>query len=705
MTLQKIASAAFGSLLALAFVKNSFSQAVNYGNFFIPTGAVAFLDASFTNSAGSGQNYENNGELILTGSFANNEVSMLPGVGKTRFQGTVLQLILGAEPASFFDIELNNNNNLQQDVDVDISGIFDLTLGSWSINGNQLQLSGTIDNFGNTGTINGSATSEMIIGGSTGGNLGNIIFSSGARLLNNFTMNRSGASASATLGSDLTVNGLIDFTSGDLAINGNTLTLTGNLTGAGGGLTGSPASNLVIGGSNSVLGTLQFTSGARQLNSLSMQRTGTAGSAAAILGTPLTVNAIDLQDGIVATGNNLFTWTGTGSLTPAAQTTYTPNSTSYKNSYICLCTGAGAALSFTSPFDASDNIGFRLSNVTTNAWLPIGVDFDAPNRVRLNNTGTPDDLTFMLGKGDIGATDRPVVRRIWYAYEGTPGGTTADINLYFTKRDPSLFGISQDEVETGFDYTDLQFVQKNYGDPNYVDVSQYTDVRNVVSNTLGTEVYGQYTIGVSPDVNNLTDGINQFTRFTVMNLNSFILPVRWIQFQARKYEAKVQLQWKVGEEANVDLYEVERSADGLRFAQIGVIDSRQSVGFSQYTFEDKLPLLQDNFYRIKAVETEGTYSFSSIQKVNFGRKALINVLPNPIQGSLLRLQTVDLVPGHYQIVLYDISGKAVWQQKVMHLTDQPQYEFNLPQALAAGMYRLVMKGYQTYQLPVIIAKP
>jgi hypothetical protein len=100
-------------------------------------------------------------------------------------------------------------------------------------------------------------------------------------VLNNLNINNP---AGVTLGGNVSVNGTLTFTSGNLAIGSNTLTLNGSVVNTSGTLTGSSTSNLTIGGA---AGTLNFTSGSRALNNLSLGASGstTLGTALDIYGT------------------------------------------------------------------------------------------------------------------------------------------------------------------------------------------------------------------------------------------------------------------------------------------------------------------------------------------------------------------------------------------------------------------------------------
>ena len=138
-----------------------------------------------------------------------------------------------------------------------------------------------------------------------------------ATLVGNVTINTSNH---VELGSDADINGVLTFTSGNLEMNGKTLTLDGTVTGTGGRLSGTTTSNLVIGGTGA-FGTLSFASGTEQLGNLTINRT-TSGSLS--LGSSLTVNGNAVfTDGVLSIGANTFRIDGSityiaGSLTGGA---------------------------------------------------------------------------------------------------------------------------------------------------------------------------------------------------------------------------------------------------------------------------------------------------------------------------------------------------------------------------------------------------
>ena len=131
-----------------------------------------------------------------------------------------------------------------------------------------------------------------------------------------YLINNNTSAASVTMNKDVSVNQTFTANSStNLSIGSNILTLNGIITGNG-TLTGSSTSDLTIGGTTGgSVGTLKFTGGAgSSLNTLTMSRTNVGANPAAVLGNSLSVNAFNLNDGILVIGNNLLTWTHTGGL-------------------------------------------------------------------------------------------------------------------------------------------------------------------------------------------------------------------------------------------------------------------------------------------------------------------------------------------------------------------------------------------------------
>jgi len=155
-----------------------------------------------------------------------------------------------------------------------VVGKLTLTSGSFAIgNSNTLQIQGNY--AGNGGTITGDATSTLVFT-SSGTTTGTLKFASGFENLNTLSIARAGTIVLATPLTISTTGSLAFSSTGNLQIDGQTLTINGNMTktGAGGLISTVSSTNLIIGGSGA-LSALPFT-GSMQLNNVSFNRSGGA---------------------------------------------------------------------------------------------------------------------------------------------------------------------------------------------------------------------------------------------------------------------------------------------------------------------------------------------------------------------------------------------------------------------------------------------
>ena len=118
------------------------------------------------------------------------------------------------------------------------------------------------------------------------------------------------------------------------------------------------------------------------------------------------------------------------------------------------------------------------------------------------------------------------------------------------------------------------------------------------------------------------------------------------------------LQWITATEENSDHFEVQRSTDGVHFRTILTV---KAVGNSQtpqhYEAVDRSPASGLNAYRLKEVDVNGNYTFSTVVLLRFGKKAYDPlVYPNPVDAAL------NIVAGQEpvnEIDLCDVSGRVL----------------------------------------------
>lgn len=114
------------------------------------------------------------------------------------------------------------------------------------------------------------------------------------------------------------------------------------------------------------------------------------------------------------------------------------------------------------------------------------------------------------------------------------------------------------------------------------------------------------------------------------------LPVILSSFSASRTENMVKLNWATTLETNSDRFEINRSADAKQWVVIGTEQSSgESDGQLAYQFTDRTPLSGTNYYRLKMIDRDGSYVYSTIRSVKAGNAGPATVLyPNPAVDKL-----------------------------------------------------------------------
>jgi hypothetical protein len=108
------------------------------------------------------------------------------------------------------------------------------------------------------------------------------------------------------------------------------------------------------------------------------------------------------------------------------------------------------------------------------------------------------------------------------------------------------------------------------------------------------------------------------SNFTLHTLNSVPLPLTLTRFTASRDDDESLLQWETAQEQNTLDFVIERSTDGLTYNPIGTVDAAgNSTNTLDYSFTDKTPQPNANYYRLKQTDIDGTFTYSPVCVVNF----------------------------------------------------------------------------------------
>lgn len=141
------------------------------------------------------------------------------------------------------------------------------------------------------------------------------------------------------------------------------------------------------------------------------------------------------------------------------------------------------------------------------------------------------------------------------------------------------------------------------------------------------------------------------------------LPVVLTSFKAKASEEKtVSLTWTTTYETNSAYFEVQRSTTGKSWAPLGTVEAKEESSSSvNYHFIDGTPLNGQNIYRLKMVDRDGSFAYSSLESVILKGIQSINVYPNPVVDRFKIVTANGIEVANVQI--YSGIGRLVMETK------------------------------------------
>lgn len=143
------------------------------------------------------------------------------------------------------------------------------------------------------------------------------------------------------------------------------------------------------------------------------------------------------------------------------------------------------------------------------------------------------------------------------------------------------------------------------------------------------------------------------------------LPIRFLQFSGKKLNDHIQLTWSTADEINSKFYIIERSFNGRNFDSIGMVHA-MSNSRNIYTYTDSW-MGQKSYYRIKEVDIDGSFEYSSIVEVQISDLTDIDFKfkQNPVSGPLL-VTIQSNISSQTTLQVFNSSGLSIFS-KIIYL--------------------------------------
>jgi sugar lactone lactonase YvrE len=204
------------------------------------------------------------------------------------------------------------------------------------------------------------------------------------------------------------------------------------------------------------------------------------------------------------------------------------------------------------------------------------------------------------------------------------------------------------------------------------------------------------TNSYSVDINKADSASFGANRLSLVIRQNAALTYRLLDFTASKTQTgrNVEVQWKTENEENYTNFTVERSTNNGR--SFDVLGGVKSDGSGSYSFVDKNPDNQRNFYRLKQQDLNNNITYSKVAEIQFNPYAWdkLRIFPNPATHTInLSIDERDDQKGYYDIRFMNSSGLVVRQIK----SSQPDWQGNISN-LMPGSYLVRVFNTKTRNL-------
>lgn len=570
------------------------------------------------------------GDLTVNGaiSASGNTISM---------NGNIAQAINSASPLTLNNLTIANSiGSVTLNQNLSIANTLTFAAGKLSIGNHTLTLSGNVVNTSPDG-ITGGLTSNLVINGAASPTLSfDQTIPGTSNTLNDLTINSN--TQVPLLGSDLEVAGTLLFTAGKLAINGRSLSLKGSVTNnVAGGLIGSSSSNLLISGTTSpVLSFNQSIAGTtNRLNNLSINSLNQAATLAAPLVVGGTI-ALTAGDIISTLANNLTILAGGG---------YTGGSdSSFIDGPLAINTSDVAPVVFP--------VG------KMNIYRPVSV--------------TPATTSAGSYRATYFAALPPA---------GTNGGGVSGIptNEYW-----DIIKVSGPDARVTLNYTASN--TWNAGSPTSADEIFVAHLSGGIwGRASNAGIPGNTGGGPTSITSNL---LTTFSPFTFGFGQILVLPLKLTDFELSKGKHSVKLSWATVNEAALAGFGIERSADGLKFEQLGLVPAINLATTQLYKWLDDAPHTGSNFYRLKMTDKNGDFKYSTVKRIQMDGTGEIAVYPNPVADKTIKLNMGGRAQGTYGITISGMNGQSMLNATFHYDGAAGVHIIHADKQLPAGFYYL-----------------
>lgn len=185
-----------------------------------------------------------------------------------------------------------------------------------------------------------------------------------------------------------------------------------------------------------------------------------------------------------------------------------------------------------------------------------------------------------------------------------------------------------------------------------------TDIDGTTEPTWPSDVIGvvtQYTTGA------ITTGYQLQPRYAATDFPSST-PVELTSLSANVNGKSVLINWTTGTEKNNMGFEIQRSSDKVNFSKIGYVNGNgTTLETKKYSFVDNNAQSVKSYYRLKQMDYDGAFTYSTVIEVEIGTVSSFSLdqnYPNPFNPSTIISYTLP-VNSNVKIIITNALGETI----------------------------------------------
>ncbi|MEO5682719.1 MAG: T9SS type A sorting domain-containing protein [Chitinophagaceae bacterium] len=217
--------------------------------------------------------------------------------------------------------------------------------------------------------------------------------------------------------------------------------------------------------------------------------------------------------------------------------------------------------------------------------------------------------------------------------------------------------------------------------------------------TAGAPLYwtGAGNVTVGKDMDATGRNIAILDNLVIQKYANALLPLKLLSFTANAQNKYAVINWNTTQEINIHSFLLERSSNGISFSSLkSIAASSAYTATNHYKFTDSLLVSPVAYYRLKMINSDGSFTYSNTKSVNVAstNASSVTVFPNPT-ADYVNIKMNNTVAGKYIYTISSVTGQVITSAAVQVSAGAQQIQADLTRMALKGVVLIKLSNVQT----------